>query len=102
MLFFIFGFLLFYLYIDIVIVSIQRISGFWLAITDRVHLSSLAGQVSTNFPLKPGRSYRFGLQFCAAHICFKPLYTTGVTVIPNPPKTGSIDVLYTGDELKVC
>ena len=78
------------------------ISEFWTALTDQVPVSSSSQQVSTSCPLNPGRSYRFGLQFCAADLCYKTLYTSGVTIIPNPPKTGQMIVSYIEDGPKVC
>ena len=74
---------------------------YWTSKTEEVHTSTSSGEIIVNFPLNPGRSYRFGLKFCAADICYNTLYTNGVTVIPNPPKTGHIDISYSTESKKV-
>lgn len=80
---------------------IKYLSDSWLAKTEDVHIPASSNSISVNFPLTPGHSYRFGLKFCAEEICYNTLNTTGVRVIPNPPKTGKNIVLYFEENKRV-
>lgn len=42
--------------------------------------------------LKPGKSYRAVVKFCAEDLCYPPIYGNGVTIIVSPPTTGNVIV----------
>ena len=77
------------------------ISEYWKSKTDETHISSSASKISINFPLVPGRTYRFGLTFCAVDICYNTMYTSGITVIPSSPRPGQLSVSYNSDAKRV-
>lgn len=42
--------------------------------------------------MKPGKSYRTVVKFCAEDLCFPVVYGNGNTVLYNPPVGGEIKV----------
>ena len=51
--------------------------------------------------LQAGVTYRVSVKLCAGVYCYKPVASNGVTVVPNPPETGSITVQFDSNENKV-
>ena len=61
---------------------------------DYEHISTGYQATVHDLVLLPGITYRVALKICASDLCFKPVYSNGVTVISNPPTAGSLTVTY--------
>ncbi|VDI18543.1 Hypothetical predicted protein, partial [Mytilus galloprovincialis] len=64
----------------------------WMAFQPYTYVGKHRHETLTELNLKPGKSYRAVVKFCAEDICFPPVYGTGVTIISSPPSTGDIIV----------
>ncbi|XP_060578984.1 uncharacterized protein LOC132735961, partial [Ruditapes philippinarum] len=78
------------------------VANIWRLHTDYEPLKASSSYMEESaFSLSPGRTYRLSLKFCARQYCFKPVHSDGVTVVPNPPVTGNMSVLYTANTTSI-
>jgi hypothetical protein len=68
------------------------ISDVWIPYKDFLYVGKHRCTTINNLDLKPGKSYRTVVKFCAEEICFPVVNGNGITVLFNPPVGGEIKV----------
>lgn len=69
--------------------TINEIDSYYITIHPKLNITAAA------LILSPGRTYRLSVRFCADDVCFHPLKTSGVTIIPSKPVAGFLSIEYT-------
>jgi len=64
----------------------------WIPFKDFVYVGKHQYTTISNLDLKPGKSYRAVVKFCAEDLCFPVVNGNGITVLYNPPVGGEIKV----------
>ncbi|XP_053398947.1 uncharacterized protein LOC128556937 [Mercenaria mercenaria] len=78
------------------------VADIWKTHSAYQHLRTTASYLEeSGLFLSAGRTYRVSLKFCARQFCFKPVHSNGVTIVPNPPTTGSMSVTYTTNKTTI-
>ena len=73
----------------------------WSQFKDYEHIKTSSNVQARELVLQAGVTYRLSVKLCAGVYCYKPVASNGVTVVPNPPETGSISVQFDSNENKV-
>ncbi|KAK3589056.1 hypothetical protein CHS0354_008706 [Potamilus streckersoni] len=77
------------------------LTDYWKDLSEYEHLPTLHELKGSELILQAGKTYRVAIELCADQFCYQPIFSDGVTVIPNPPITGGIDVFYNISEKKI-
>jgi hypothetical protein len=78
--------------VNILLIWITLISDVWIQFKDFVYVGNHRYATISNLDLKPGKSYRTVVKFCAEELCFPVVNGNGITVLYNAPVGGEIKV----------